>query len=108
MGKNVWRGVSDTPPIIFCLCYNITCMKIIVKVKTKSKVTKVERVTPPELITASVPEPVIYKVSVKEAPVSGQANQAVIRALAEYFDIAPARVCLITGQTSKQKLFEIL
>lgn len=50
---------------------------------------------------------VTYKVSVKEAPVGGQANEAIIKALAEYFDTAPSRVNLISGQTSKQKIFEI-
>jgi uncharacterized protein YggU (UPF0235/DUF167 family) len=52
-------------------------------------------------------ETVIYKVSIREAPVAGQANTAIIRALATYFNIAPARVKLITGQTNKQKVFEI-
>jgi uncharacterized protein YggU (UPF0235/DUF167 family) len=51
---------------------------------------------------------VVYKVSVREAPVAGQANEAITRALAKYFDVAPARIKLITGQTAKQKLFEIL
>ena len=59
----------------------------------------VQKNTKTELIT--------YKVSVKEAPVSGQANEAIIKALAEYFDIAKTNITLISGQTSKQKLFEI-
>ena len=80
-----------------------------VKVKTKAKVEKVERVGQDGLDLAGlVARPAIYKVSVKEAPVAGRANEAVIKALAEYFAVAPARVKLLTGQTSKQKLFEIL
>jgi len=84
-------------------------MKIIVKAKTKAKVEKVERVEQPRLgLNNTEGELVTYKVSVKEAPVAGQANQAIIRALATYFDVAPARVKLLTGQTAKQKVFEIL
>lgn len=52
-------------------------------------------------------EVVTYKVSVKEAPVSGKANEAIIRALAKYFDVAKSNIHLISGQSSKQKLFEI-
>ena len=84
-------------------------MKIVVKAKTKSKIEKVERINQPDLgLENSKTELAIYKVSVKEAPVAGKANEAIIKALAVYFDIAPARIKLITGQTSKQKTFEIL
>ncbi len=71
-------------------------MKIIVKVKTKAKTEKVEKVGD------------IYKVSVKQLPIDGRANKAVTLALANYFSVAPARIQLITGQTAKQKIFEIL
>jgi len=84
-------------------------MKIIVKAKTRSKEEKVERLNQPSLnFNMADKEVVIYKVSVKEAPVAGQANEAIIKALAKYFAMAPARVKLITGQSSKQKVFEIL
>jgi uncharacterized protein YggU (UPF0235/DUF167 family) len=84
-------------------------MKIIVKAKTRAKIEKVERINQPSLnLNKSDTEVVIYKVSVKEAPVAGKANEAIIKALAIYFDIAPARIKLITGQSSKQKIFEIL
>lgn len=82
-------------------------MKIIVKAKTKAKVTKVERVTQPSLGLDNKEELVTYKVSVKEAPVDGRANEAIIKALAEYFDVAPSSISLVTGQTSKQKVFMI-
>lgn len=84
-------------------------MKIVVKVKTKAKVEKVGRVGQDGLDLAGLAtRPATYKVSVKEAPVAGRANEAVIKALAEYFSVAPVRIKLITGQTSKQKIFEIL
>ena len=84
-------------------------MKIIVKAKPKAKVEKVERVEQPSLnFENKSAELVVYKVSVKEAPIGGKANDAVIRALAKYFETSPSRIRLISGQTSKQKIFEIL
>ncbi len=83
-------------------------MKIIVKVKPRAKTEKVERVGQDTLDFGSTSEPIVYKVSVKEAPVNGKANDAVLRALATYFEVAPSCVRLVSGQTSKQKLFEIL
>jgi len=85
-------------------------MKIIVKAKTRAKVTKVERVDQPVLDLGEKKgktELVTYKVSVKEAPINGKANDAIIEALAEYFDTAKSNITLVSGQSSKQKVFEI-
>jgi len=89
-------------------------MKIIVKAKTQAREDKVERVGQPELhlpstydVDGSHSKPIVYKVSVKEAPVDGKANEAIIEALAEYFDTAKSNITLISGQSSKQKVFEI-
>ena len=84
-------------------------MKIIVKAKTRAKMTKVERLEQPvlDLEEKKRGELVTYKVSVKEMPVNGQANGAIIDALAEYFDTAKSNINLISGQSSKQKIFEI-
>ncbi len=82
-------------------------MKIIVKAKTKARENKVERISQPTLLSIGQTELVIYKVSVKEAPVAGKANEAIIRALAEYFNTSISRITLVSGQTSKQKVFEI-
>ena len=89
-------------------------MKIIVKAKTRAKENKVERASQPVLDLGSKSidnkkreDLVIYKVSVKEAPVDGKANEAIIKALAEYFDVAKSNVTLVSGQSSKQKVFEI-
>lgn len=83
-------------------------MKIIVKAKTKAKEEKVERVTQPSLaLNNEKTELTVYKVSVKEAPVGGQANEAIMKALAKYFDVTKSNIELISGQTSKQKVFEI-
>ena len=48
-----------------------------------------------------------YTVAVAEAPEDRRANQALSRALAEYFDVAPSRVRLASGHTAKRKIFEI-
>ncbi len=84
-------------------------MKIIVKAKTRAKIDKVERVGQTPLALDEIKNELpVYKVSVKAAPMAGQANEAIIRILAEYFDVAPARVHLILGQSNKQKVFEVL
>ncbi len=94
-------------------------MKILVKAKTRAKGESVERVHQPTMDFGDIegettlPETrksdlVIYKVSVKEAPIQGKANDAIRRALATYFEVAQSRIQLISGQTSKQKIFEIL
>jgi len=44
---------------------------------------------------------------VKAPAKEGRANWAVARALAEYFKIAPSRVELVSGFSSKEKVFEI-
>jgi len=84
-------------------------MKIIVKAKTRARIDKVERVGQTPLALGEIKNDLpVYKVSVKAAPVAGQANEAIVKVLAEYFDVAPARVRLVLGQSNKQKVFEIL
>jgi uncharacterized protein len=87
-------------------------MKIIVKAKTRAKITKVERVGQPAIDfpnndNKKKTETVTYKISVKEAPVDGKANEAIIKALSEYFEVSKSSITLVSGQTSKQKVFEI-
>jgi len=72
-------------------------MKIFVKVKPRAKIEKVERVDDKN-----------FTVFVKEPPIKGRANQAIIRALAEYFKTSSSRVKIISGHTSKQKVIEII
>lgn len=49
----------------------------------------------------------VLVVRVNEPAREGAANDAVIRALAAHFKVAPSRVELLRGQSSKLKLFEI-
>lgn len=48
-----------------------------------------------------------YRVSVKAAPREGKANEAVARALANYFEVPKSAVSLCSGAKSKLKIFEI-
>lgn len=48
-----------------------------------------------------------FEVKVKEKPVQGLANRAVINLLAEYFKISNDRVKLVKGFKSRNKIFEI-
>ena len=71
-------------------------MKISVRVKPNAKQEKIEKVGEKNFI-----------VCVKEKPQEGKANQAVIRVLAEYFDVSKSEVILLKGQTAREKVFEI-
>ncbi|MEK7162751.1 MAG: DUF167 domain-containing protein [Patescibacteria group bacterium] len=71
-------------------------MKIFIKAKPNSKKEFVEKISETH-----------FTVSVKEPPLQGKANAAITKALAEYFNIAPSAVRLISGFSSKQKVFEI-
>lgn len=71
-------------------------MKIFIKAKPNSKENKVEKV-----------DDLNFIVSVKEPPVQGRANQAIIRALAEYFNVSLSRLRIISGHTSRQKIVEV-
>lgn len=71
-------------------------MKISVKVKPNAKQEKVEPIAQNSFL-----------VWVKEKPAEGKANQAVIRVLAEYFNVPRSSLSLLKGQKSKEKLFEI-
>ena len=48
-----------------------------------------------------------YAISVKEPPVDGRANEAIIKSLAKYFSISPSEITLVSGHTAKIKVFEV-
>ncbi len=86
-------------------------MKIIVHAKPRSKKVSVERVTQPtfEYGAEDMTDVLtVYKVSITEPPIDGKANKAIIKALADYFDVAPSLVRLVSGSSTKHKIFEIL
>ena len=47
------------------------------------------------------------RVSVTAAPEDGKANRAVIKLLAETFDVAPSSINLVRGATSREKWFRL-
>ncbi len=71
-------------------------MKIYIRAKPRSKKEYVKKI-----------DDTNYIISVKEPPVSGQANKAIIRSLAEYFNKPPTQISIISGEKSKQKIVEI-
>lgn len=71
-------------------------MRIFVTVKTRAKKESVEQMDPTHFVVA-----------VKEAPVQAKANQAVLRALARYLKLAPSRLQIISGHTSRHKILRI-
>ena len=78
-------------------------MKIFVKTKTGAKENKV---IPPSLKLIPDVEP-LYSVSTKERPMEGRANEAIRKLLAEHFRVSQSQIKLISGATSKRKIFEV-
>ncbi len=81
-------------------------MKIFVQAKPNAKIACVEKIEQGLFNHKQVSE-VHFKVSVKEEAKNGRANEAIIKALAEHFNVAPSRVRLISGFSSKNKIFKI-
>ncbi|MBL7084558.1 MAG: DUF167 domain-containing protein [Candidatus Omnitrophica bacterium] len=71
-------------------------MNISVKVKPQAKEDKVKRIGLDN-----------YVVWVKAKAVEGKANQAVIKVLSEYFDIAKSKLVLIKGKRTRDKIFMV-
>ena len=72
-------------------------MKIKVKTTPRSKVVRLDEPGPDGVWQARVQAP----------PVDGKANEAVVRLLAERFDVPKSRMSLVSGETSRLKTFEI-
>ena len=72
-------------------------MKISVKVKARAKESKIEKTGDNR-----------FEVWVKEPPIKGKANKAVCQAVAEYFGVPLAKVKIVSGASSRQKIIEIL
>ena len=48
-----------------------------------------------------------YEVHLKERPVDGKANQALLKVIAEHFGVSRKAVSLVTGSTARTKILEI-
>ena len=72
-------------------------MKLVVTAKPKSKKAYVKKIDEKNFI-----------VSVHEPAGENKANEAIVKALADYFKIPPYQVQIISGYIGKQKIIEIL
>jgi len=68
-----------------------------IKVKANSRQESVEKISEKE-----------YCLRVKAPAQEGKANKAVIKLLSEFFDIPKSMVIILKGETSKNKIVEIL
>ncbi len=71
-------------------------MRIFVTAKPNARENKVEKTKPNHFIVWTT-----------EPPVKGQANFAIIKLLAEYLRIPRLNIEIISGHTSKNKVFEV-
>lgn len=71
-------------------------MKIFVKAHPRAKNNLVEKIGENH-----------FEVSVTAPPIKGLANKAIIELLSEYFDVAKSQIELVSGFSSKIKVFEI-
>lgn len=71
-------------------------MKFLVHAQPNAKAERIERIDDGSFLVA-----------VKEPPVKGRANLAIAKALAGFFGVAPSRVRLKSGFSSRNKTFEI-
>jgi len=71
-------------------------MKISIKVKTKAREEKVERLGENN-----------FTVFVKALPIEGRANDAIIKLLAKYFKTSKSSIEIVSGHKSKNKIVEI-
>lgn len=71
-------------------------MKYTVKVKCGSSQTFVKKIDDGTL-----------EVAIRERPIQGAANKAVVLALAEYFGVSRSCVSLLAGHASRSKIIEI-
>lgn len=72
-------------------------MRIFVIAKASAKAEKVEKVSDE-----------LYRVSVKAPAQDGKANEAVTQALAHHLNVSFAQIKLLSGKSSKRKVFEVI
>ena len=73
-------------------------MKIQVKVKPRSKTEDVTKEIGGE----------VYVVRVKEPPIEGKANRAVLKLLARHFGVPESHLRIVSGLTGKNKVVEVM
>jgi len=71
-------------------------MKIFVRAQPNSKNEKIEKA-----------DEAHFTVAVKEPPREGRANAAIAKTLAEHFKVPTSKIRLVSGFSSRNKIFEI-
>lgn len=84
-------------------------MKVFVKAKPNSKENKIEELNAQNNLFEDKKEKFDFSfvIKVKEKPVLGRANEAIIKILAGHFGVAKSSINLVSGATSKNKIFNI-
>lgn len=72
-------------------------MKLFVAAKPGARREKVEKI-----------DETHFEVAVKEPPVQGRANAAIIRALADFLALPPSRLRIVSGWSSRRKVIDVL
>ena len=72
-------------------------MRIFIKAKSGSKNQKVTKLSDSN-----------FEISVRERPISGKANEAILKSLSDYLKVPKSKIRLISGQTSRHKVAEIM
>lgn len=71
-------------------------MRFIVRAKTGSRETRVEKIDDNHLVVA-----------VKALPEKGRANREIIAVLSEYFGLPKSKIKITSGHTAKTKLISV-
>ncbi len=71
-------------------------MRVTVKIKPNSKKEEIKKIDDKNFVVA-----------VKEPPFGGKANRALVKNMAEYFNVSSSAVRIASGHSSRQKIVEI-
>lgn len=71
-------------------------MKIFIRVKPRARKNQLEKI-----------DDNVFEARVIAPPEKGKANNAIIKLLAQHFKTAKSNITLLSGQTSREKIFEI-
>jgi len=71
-------------------------LKIFVKAKTNAREDLVLKI-----------DETHFEVKTKELPINGRANLAIIELLADFFDVSKTNIQIVSGFSSKTKVFEV-
>lgn len=83
-------------------------MKIICHIAPHAKENKIEKQQTLLLGCRETNNSELYKIYVTAAPEQGKANKKMFELLAEYFKVSKSQIRIIKGETSRNKIVEII